>query len=166
MFLDTGLRLTELSNIQLCDINLDRGTINVFGKGSKERLVKIGNVTLKALLHYLILRNDQHSCLWIKEERKPMTRNGIQTTIKRLCKRAEITGVKMGPHTFRHIAAINYLRNGGGEFTLQVMLGHSTLQMTRRYVSSLNAEDMIRIHKMASPVDNMFKKKNTDNSFR
>ncbi|MEA2086224.1 MAG: tyrosine-type recombinase/integrase [Chloroflexota bacterium] len=72
-----------------------------------------------------------------------------------MCHRAGMTDARPGPHTFRHTAAISYLRNGGGEFTLQIMLGHTTLQMTRRYVSSLGEEDMINAHKLASPVDNL-----------
>ena len=87
-----------------------------------------------------------------------MTRLGIRAAVERLCKRAEITDARPGPHTFRHTAAINYLRNGGDVFTLQIMLGHSSLAMTRRYVSTLNAEDMFRVHEKASPVDNMFRK--------
>ena len=84
-----------------------------------------------------------------------MTRDGIQTTIEKLCIRAGISGVKRGAHTFRHTAAIQCLRNGMGEFTLQMMLGHSTLAMTRRYVSSLSQEDVFKAHQKASPVDNM-----------
>lgn len=109
----------------------------------------------KALFKYLLSRRDQLPCLWVTEERRVMTKEGIKTAVERLCKRAVITDARPGAHTFRHTAAINYLRNGGGEFTLQMMLGHSTLQMTRRYVSSLSAEDMFRVHEQASPVDNM-----------
>lgn len=87
-----------------------------------------------------------------------MTRDGIQTAIKRLCHQAEITDARPSPHTFRHTAAINYLRNGGDVFTLQNMLGHASLEMTRRYVSALGADDMIEVHKRASPVDNMLGK--------
>jgi len=50
---------------------------------------------------------------------------------------------------------LHYLRNGGSEFTLQIMLGHSTLHMTRHYVETLNSEDMMRVHEKASPVDRM-----------
>ena len=74
---------------------------------------------------------------------------------QRLCKQAGITDARPGPHTFRHTAAISCLRNGMGEFALQVMLGHSTLTMTSRYVSEINSEDMYRAHEKASPVDNM-----------
>lgn len=155
MFLDTGLRLSELAGIQLKDINFDRETIKVMGKGAKERVVRIGKTTQKALLRYLLIRQDKHSCLWVTEERKPLTVSGVQIAVKKLCHRAEITDAKPGPHTFRHSFAINFLRNGGGEFALQLMLGHASLYMTRRYVSTLGAEDSFKAHQKASPVDNM-----------
>jgi len=155
LFLDTGLRLSELTNIQLADINFDHETIRVMGKGAKERVVRFGKAVQKALLKYLLLRKDGHPCLWVTEGRRPMAREGIKMVVKRLCHRAGVVGVKPGAHTFRHTAAISYLRNGGDLFTLQCMLGHSTLEMTRRYTSSLGAEDMIRVHKKASPVDRM-----------
>jgi len=158
LFLDTGLRLAELANIQLRDVDFDRGLIKVIGKGSKERVVRMGKRTQKALLHYLLKRNDSYPSLWVTEERTPLHRAGVQVAIKRLCHRAGITDAKPGVHTFRHTAAINYLRNGGGEFTLQILLGHATLTMTRRYVSTLGEEDMIRDHEVASPVDCMFNK--------
>jgi len=155
VLLDTGLRLNELSCIQLRDIDLDRESIMVLGKGSKERYVRIGKGTQKALLRYLITRTDQHGCLWVSEERRPMTIAGVQTTLKKLSHRAGIKDAKPGPHTYRHTAAILCLRNGMGEFNLQMMLGHSTLAMTRRYVSTLNSDDVFKAHKIASPVDNL-----------
>lgn len=157
VFLDTGIRLAEMARLKVVDVDLKRGMIKVFGKGSKERIVAIQKGTQKALLHYLLMRTDVHDALWVNEERRPMTRAGIRVTVVKLCQRASITDAKCGPHTFRHTAAIHCLRNGMHEFTLQLMLGHSTLAMTRRYVSSLGAEDVLREHKMASPVDNLFK---------
>jgi len=155
LFLDTGLRLAELASIQLQDIDFDDETIRVLGKGSKERIVRMGKTTQKALLKYILSRRDDYPCLWLTEERKPLTVEGIQTAIKRLCRRAEITDARPSPHTFRHTAAILYLRNKGDIFTLQNMLGHASLEMTRRYLSSLGADDMIKAHKIASPVDNL-----------
>jgi site-specific recombinase XerD len=155
LFLDTGLRLSELAGIQVVDIDFDRELIKVMGKGAKERRVRIGRTAQKALLRYLLMRTDTYPCLWVSEERRPLTCAGIQVTIKKLCLRAKITDAKPGPHTFRHTAAINYLRNGGSEFTLQLMLGHSTLSMTRKYVSTLGEEDLIKAHRLASPVDNL-----------
>jgi site-specific recombinase XerD len=75
--------------------------------------------------------------------------------VRHLCNWAKFTGVRIGPHTFRHMAATNYLRNGGSELTLQIMLGHTSLDMTRRYVLVLGTEDMARVHEKASPVYNL-----------
>jgi len=155
LFMDTGLRLAEISGININDIDFNQETVRVFGKGSKERIVRIGKQTQKALLKYMLNRDDDYQCLWLTEERRPLTCRGVQEAIKKLCKRANITDAKPGPHTFRHTAAINYLRNGGDEFTLQIMLGHTTLAMTRRYTSTLGTEDMMRVHRQASPVDNL-----------
>lgn len=155
LFLDTGLRLSELAGIQLKDMDFDYETIKVMGKGAKERVVRIGKRTQKALLRYLLMRKDGLPCLWVSEEKKPLTREGVRVTIRNLCHRAEITDAKCGPHTFRHTAAILSLRNGMGEFNLQTMLGHSTLWMTRQYVQSLNEQDLIKAHRQASPVDNL-----------
>ena len=154
-FLDTGLRLSELAGIQLSDVDFDREAIKVMGKGAKERVVRIGKGVQKALLRYVMLRDDDLPCLWITEEGKPLQPRGIQQMIKRLGQRAGITGIRCSCHTFRHTFAILCLRNSMGEFTLQTLLGHSTLSQTRRYTNSLNADDAFRAHVKASPVDNL-----------
>jgi integrase/recombinase XerC len=92
MFLDTGLRLSEMAAIRLTDIDMDRGTIRVMGKGARERLVRIGTNAEKALLKYLLQRRDNLPALWLSEERQPLTIHGIQSIIKVLFRRAEITG--------------------------------------------------------------------------
>jgi len=155
-FLDTGLRLSELAGIQLSDLDFDLGTIKVMGKGAKERHVRMSPETQKAILRYLLRRKaSKPSCLWVTEEHKPLRAQGVRQMIRRLGERGGISGdVKVSPHTFRHTAAIQYLRNKGDQFTLQVMLGHSSLEMTRRYVSSLGVEDMLKVHQTASPVEN------------
>lgn len=155
VLLDTGLRLGEVAGIHLTDIDIDKGTIRVMGKGSKERIVPFGRVAKRAILNYVLARSDEYDCLWVSKSYQPMTRRGLQVQIRRLCIRAEISGPKCGAHTFRHTAALAFLRNGAGEFNLQGLLGHTTLEMTRRYVSSLNAEDVIKAHRKASPVDNL-----------
>jgi len=155
VFLDTGIRVQEMAGLRIRDIDFGTGMVRVFGKGRKERYVRIGKTGRKALLNYLAKRDDELPCMWLTEERKPLSQDGVTIMVRRLCKWAKITGVKCGPHTFRHTAAINYLRNGGSEFTLQIMLGHTSLAMTRRYVMALGAEDMARVHEKASPVDNL-----------
>jgi len=159
MFLDTGIRLAEMAGLQLGDVDIKKEAVKVTGKGRKERLVRIGKTSQKAILSYMLRRSDSSPQLWLTEERGPLTKDGLNIAIRRLCKRADVHSTKHGVHTFRHTAAINYLRNGGDQFTLQVMLGHSSLEMTRRYVSTLGAEDMMRVHQTASPVDNLFRQK-------
>jgi len=155
VFIDTGLRLSELAAIQIQDVDFDHGSIKVMGKGSKERVVGIGRATQKALLKYLLMRTDDFDCLWVTEERQPFQRRGIQIDIKRLAVRAGITDAKRGPHTFRHTAATMALRNGASPFDVQSLLGHSTLAMTRRYTETVNSEDALKAHRKFSPVDNM-----------
>jgi len=155
LLLDTGIRLAELTSLKIKDINIQRQTIHVHGKGNKERIVHIGKTALKAVLKYLQTRSDDLPNLWLTEGRKPLGRWGIKSMVYDLFRYAEIDGYRLGPHTFRHTAAVNYLRNGGDVFTLQRLLGHSTLEMTKRYLSSLNDDDIIVAHTKYSPVDNM-----------
>lgn len=155
IFLDTGLRNREMAGIQLTDVNFDRETIKVMGKGARERVVRIGKTAQKALLKYLLSRSDKHPCLWVTEERRPLKASGIQTAIKRFCRRAEIVDARWGPHTFRHTFGTNALRNGADIREVQSLLGHSTLKTTLRYVATVNSEDAIKRHHQWSPVDRM-----------
>ncbi len=155
MFFDTGLRLKELASIRINDIDIDRETIRVMGKGARERIVRIGKQTQKALLRYLLMRNDGYACLWVSEERRPLTADAIQLMIRKLGKRAGFRDVRCSPHTFRHSFATQWLRNGGGEFGLQSALGHSTLTMTRHYAETVRSEDAIAQHRLVLPVDRL-----------
>jgi len=154
-FLDTGLRLSELASIMLNDVGFDNGIIKVMGKGRKERFVRVGKETQKAILRYLLLRKDQQPHLGIGENGEPIKARGIESLIKRLGRRAGITDARCSAHTFRHTFAVSCLRNGMGEFSLQSLLGHTTLQMTRRYVQTFGVSDALSAHEKASPVDNM-----------
>ena len=97
MFLDTGLRLSELTNIRIKDVDFDRETIKVMGKGARERVVRIGRIAQKALLHYLLIRQDDLPCLWVSEEHKPLDHRGVQIMIRRLGKRAGVESVGARP---------------------------------------------------------------------
>ncbi len=120
---------------------------------SYDLLVKLA----KALLLYLMKRQDNYPCLWLNVSRRPIGRGGIQSAVEKLCKRAGVSA-KPGPHTFRHTAAITFLRNGGDSVVLQYMLGHSSMEMTKRYLSTLGESELIAAHKRFSPVDNMILK--------
>lgn len=153
MLLDTGLRVAELANINLTDVDTERGWIKVEGKGAKERVVRIGATAQKALWRYLVYRPDNVGTgLWLTEEGKPMKRNGIQIMIRRLRQRAGISG-KGNCHRFRHTFALSFLRADRNPFNLQYLLEHSDLRMVRHYVSTLGMEDALKAHENASPVD-------------
>lgn len=154
-FADTGVRLKEMADIQLQDIDFDRGLIKVKGKGAKERFVGIGKDTQKALLKYLLIRRDSHPCLWVTEERRPMQFRGIQIMIRRLGKRAKLSGVRCSAHTFRHTFGTRAMLNGATEREVQLLLGHTTDRMTKRYTATITSEHVVGRHKHFSPVDNM-----------
>jgi len=154
ILLDCGLRIQELAQLALDDVSMNTGTILVRnGKGGKQRTVRIGNLAQKALWRYVnIHRRNTSKTLFVDRTGQPLSVNGAKIIIKRLGKKA---GLKVHPHKLRHTFAINFLRAGGDAFSLQYLLGHSTLQMTQRYIQSLNAEDAINAHKKFSPLDNM-----------
>ncbi len=84
----------------------------------------------------------------------PFTRDNLGNLLKRIGDRAGVSNIH--PHRFRHTFAINYLRNGGNVFALQAMLGHTTLDMVKRYLQIMQI-DLEREQQKASPVDNWFR---------
>ena len=155
VFVDTGLRLSEMASIQIADIDFDHETIKVMGKGAKERVVRIGKTAQKVVLRYLLMRSDNLPCLWVSEERRPLTHWGIEIVVQRLGKRAGLKNVRCSPHTFRHTFATDSLEYGAAEWEVQSLLGHSTLTMTRRYTKTLRSQKAAMGHRRFSPVDNM-----------
>jgi len=155
VMLDTGLRLGEATAIKLEDIDLQHQVITVWGKGAKQRRVRFGVKSAKALWRYMATRaklDGSTDSLWVNRNGNPITQNGIELIFKRLSRK---TGVKFHPHQLRHTYAICALRNGMNPFTLQASLGHSSLEMTKRYIQSLGFEDVYREHEKASPVDRL-----------
>ena len=153
VLLDTGIRLSELVGMNVGDIDIRNGNIRVTGKGSKERMVKIGKISQKAVWKYLMYRHDngQHR-LWLTEEGKILGQRGVQSLVERLLQRAGING-SGSVHRFRHTFALNFLRVDKNVFNLQYLLGHSELEMVRRYTTTLGMEDALKAHEKASPAD-------------
>jgi len=155
MLLDSGLRLSELANIKLQDIDIENGWVKVMGKGNKERVVRIGKTAQKALWRYLMYRGeDSKRVLWLSEERKPLHGSGIQSAIDRIKKRAGINEAGC-VHRFRHSFALSFLRADRNPFNLQYLLGHSSLEMVRNYTATLGMEDALKAHECASPADSL-----------
>jgi integrase/recombinase XerD len=160
ILLDTGLRVSELCSLKVDDVDLKTGRVNVKhgqlggAKGGKGRTVFMGKATRKALWRYLASREDGEkpdAPLVLSKEDRPMTRNGVRLLITSIGERAGVK--KTYPHRFRHTMAINYLRAGGDVFTLQALLGHSSLDMVRHY-AQIAEIDIEEAHRKASPVDN------------
>ena len=158
-FYDTGLRLSELTGLKVDDVDLEDGSLKVMGKGGKERVVPFGKGVSRFLWHYITRFRPEplggrDSRLFLTADGRPMRRALIQTRIAKYGRRAGLSGVRCSPHTLRHSAAVNFLRNGGNVFSLQRLLGHSTLEMTRHYCELADV-DVKKAHLVASPVDNM-----------
>jgi site-specific recombinase XerD len=153
VLLDSGLRVSELANIRLQDMDTERGWVKVMGKGSKERVIRVGKVAQKALWRYLMFRGDSNwGLLWLTEEGRPLRVAGIQSSIDRLKRRAGINEEGC-VHRFRHTFALSFLREDHNPFNLQYLLGHNSLEMVKRYTATLGMEDALKAHEKASPAD-------------
>lgn len=155
VLLDTGVRLTELANIQLSDLDLDNETITIMGKGNRQRIVRIGRIAQRALLKYLLSRKDTNPCLWVTEEGKPLTKDGIAVMFKVLKRRAGFKDVRLSAHTFRHTSGTWALLNGASERDVQLLLGHRSQRMTQHYTATITSQQVLNKHRGFSPVDNL-----------
>ncbi|MCL0053104.1 tyrosine-type recombinase/integrase [Dehalococcoidales bacterium] len=155
LLLDTGLRCSELTSFQLNDINIENGYLKVMGKGGKERIVPFGASAQKALLRYLLhFRpepfNPAVQNFFLTLDGKPLTKNSVKMIFRRIAKKSGIK--RLHPHLCRHTFATNYLINGGDVFSLQQILGHTTLEMVRRYVTLASAHVTVQ-HRKFLPMD-------------
>ena len=160
VLLDTGLRASELCALTIGDVDLKTGKVQVKhgleggAKGGKGRVVFLGKATRRAVWRYLTGREDgedQKAPLFLNRGLRPFHADTLRILVTRIGRRA---GVKDAhPHKFRHTFALTYLRSGGDVFTLQALLGHSTLDMVRHY-ARIAEVDVEEAHRKASPVDN------------
>ena len=127
--------------------------ITVMGKGSKQRTIPFSPRTGQVLWRYLAQRKDSTAdeFLFVTNEGRMLTRSRILNILRTLGSRAGVNGVNV--HRFRHTFAINFLRNGGDPYSLQRLLGNSTMEMVLRYLFIAQA-DLDKNHKLTSPVDN------------
>lgn len=150
--LDCGVRASEVCTLVRSDLDLVNSKATVLGKGNKRRPVYFSDLTREALREYVDREARPMNDTVFHGERGPrLTRSGLLQLIHRLGRTAGLMGVRCSPHTFRHTAAIWSIRNGMDSFTLQTMLGHTDLTMTRRYVAVEQA-DLEGKHRLCSPV--------------
>jgi integrase/recombinase XerC/integrase/recombinase XerD len=158
LLLDSGIRVSELCSLKNEDAHIEEGYMKVFGKGSKERIVPIGALAQKVLWRYMFHFRPEpvtpgNGCLFLTLDGKPLMVNAVKLLLNRWGKNAGVP--RLHAHLCRHTYATNFLcHNCGDVFRLQQILGHTTLEMVRRYVHFASSQALMK-GKTASPVDHM-----------
>ena len=151
----TGLRVSELVSLQLGDLQLDVGYLTAFGKRSKQRIVPLGEVAVRELVHYRDVarpqldrrRNSQF--VFLNRSGEGLTRQGFWKMIKRRAAEAGIAH-RISPHVLRHSFATHLLDNGADLRSFQAMLGHADISTTQIY-THVTRERLRRLHARHHP---------------
>lgn len=153
--LDAGLRVSEVCNLNVEDINIDLGLIRVFGKGQKERLVPLTDSIIYYYKKYTFLTGLSTGALFLDfNSYNRLTSSGVSQILSRI--RKEYDFKKLHPHYLRHTFATLFLVNGGDPVHLQIILGHTTLYMTENYLHLAN-QMTLQKQKKYSPLTNIKK---------
>lgn len=154
--LDCGLRAAELCGLRTEDAHLTQGYLKVLGKGNKERLVPIGQGCQEALLRWRDRFRPQFeiagsALLFLNANGAAVSVNALEKVVKRAGVRARVPRVHC--HLLRHSFATSYLtKEVGDPLRLQQILGHTSLEMTRRYVAMANVQESL-LERRSSPMD-------------
>jgi len=134
----SGLRVSELVTLKLAQLSQDMGVVRILGKGSKERLVPVGEVALDSVRRYVkdarlvLLDGRQSDALFVTSRAQAMTRQAFWQLIKRYAAQAGIQGA-ISPHTLRHAFATHLLNHGADLRVVQLLLGHADISTTQIY---------------------------------
>jgi integrase/recombinase XerD len=130
----TGIRISELINLKLTDIDINRSVLKVFGKGSKERLVPYGEKASESIHLYLKDRKGIKSKeIFLSNRGTKISRGAFWQRIKVYIKRENLK-LSLSPHTLRHAFATHLLNRGADLRSVQILLGHSDLSTTQIYI--------------------------------
>ena len=154
LMLDSGLRKGEVVSLRLSSLHIPEGYVIVDGKGNKQRIVPLGLITRKTLLKYLSKRPSVPLCetLFLTDDLRPITDNTVKFIFQRLKSATLISRIR--PHLLRHTFATRYLENGGNIYTLQQILGHTSLEMVKKYLH-LTTSKNVKNFPDFSPLDNL-----------
>jgi integrase/recombinase XerD len=144
---DTGCRISEALDLRWTDIDFDNLLLTLHGKGAKDRKVPF-SFELRRLL-FRLKQGSTFERVFCTSQGGGLIRLNVLRDVKLLCKRLGVVAPERTLHAVRHTFALNYLRRGGSVFHLQRALGHSSLDMTRRY-ASLTTEDLSAVHEKVS----------------
>ena len=148
MLYATGMRISELINLRITDIDMNRSVIKVMGKGSKERLIPFGESASEALSNYLKIRKDSASKeVFISNRGKKISRVAFWQRIKVYLLRENLKD-SISPHTLRHAFATHLLNRGADLRSVQLLLGHSDLSTTQIYthIAKQRLGDVLKKH--------------------
>lgn len=142
MFYSTGIRLSELVNIKVNDIDKNNRLINIFGKGNKERYVFFSRECLGYLKEYLensrpLLNKRNSDYLFLNKNGEVLTPSGVQYIVKKILNSSGLS-VKLTPHVLRHTFATHMLNEGANLMTVKELLGHSNISTTGIYTHVSN----------------------------
>jgi integrase/recombinase XerD len=150
-----GLRVSELVNLKLQDINLEAGFVRIFGKGAKERIVPIGIHAKEKINDYLKsarspgLKRAPSPFLFVARAGKPMTRQGFWKLLRRYAIQAGLNK-KISPHSLRHSFASHLLEGGADLRAVQIMLGHVDISTTQIY-THVTRDHLKKLHQKFHP---------------
>lgn len=144
---DTGCRLGEALGLKWTEVDFDNLLLTLHGKGGKDRKVPFGFELRKFLFKHK--QRSQSTCVFATRSGRKLGPRNVLRDVDKLCTRLGITAPERLLHAMRHTFAVNYLRNGGSVFHLQKVLGHASLEMTRKYVN-LMTEDLSKVHQQVS----------------
>ena len=162
LLLDTGCRASELVGLREKDVDVNGGRCRVLGKGNKYRTLFFGSRTAAFLQNYCdemseneLNRSETSVTPFFRSTRdgQPLTRSGLLHLLKRLGKTAGFKD-EVCVHALRRSFAVQMLRNGANVFSVQAMLGHTNLQMTRKYCA-MALTDAEAQHRQFSPMDRL-----------
>lgn len=155
LFYASGMRVSELSQMKLEDVNTQVGYVRCLGKGSKERVIPIGAHSREAVKRYCefarskLLKSRASSDLFVSRLGKKLTRQCVWQIIKSYAKKANIQKV-IKPHTLRHTFATHLLQNGADLRSVQEMLGHADISTTQIY-THVDRDRLKAVHKQFHP---------------
>jgi len=151
----TGLRVSELVGLKLANLNLNQGVVRVIGKGSKERLVPLGEEAHDSLTAWLsgarieLMKGAQTDYVFVTSRKTGMTRQAFWYMVRRYAGSCGIEQ-KLSPHMLRHSFATHLLNHGADLRVVQLLLGHSDLSTTQIY-THIAREGLKRLHQMHHP---------------
>ena len=149
--LDTGCRAAGLVRLRAVDLDLGDRRAIVTEKGSKTRAVTFTEVTSELLRQWMEIREKEvKEVFYNLDTLEPLTRNGLYQALRRMARRAGITG-RFNPHSFRHAFAREYIKAGGDIVTLSLLMGHRETSTTARHYLIFSNREVIEAHEKYSP---------------